>query len=323
MIKLSEQDKLNIVSYYSSGYSIKETAKIFNLYYERTRRILKSYNVVRSKRKYTFDKYFFSRDNIESFYWAGFIAADGCLLDGRNRKILTISLATKDRQHLKLFKQSIKFNGIIQEVSNKGFYSCRVSIESHDIFNDLARFNVVPRKSLIYTFPKWLTNHPLVNHFMRGYNDGDGSFFTTGKGRQQLIFSLRGTESFLITYRDVLIKNCKYNLNTNAPKLSNGIFVLKYGGSRVSAAIRDFLYKNSTPTIRLNRKYDLSYDKMFIDMPENFNHKSIIGINTKNNTILKFKSMVSASKQGFCPNSISKCCRGIHKTHSGYLWRYA
>lgn len=32
-------------------------------------------------KKYTCDDDFFSRDNPESFYWAGFIAADGFLIE--------------------------------------------------------------------------------------------------------------------------------------------------------------------------------------------------------------------------------------------------
>lgn len=36
--------------------------------------------------------------------------------------------------------------------------------------------------------------------------------------------------------------------------------------------------------------------------------------------IKKYKSSTEASKFGFCQRSISKCCRGVYKTHSGFNW---
>ena len=58
-------------------------------------------------------------------------------------------------------------------------------------------------------------------------------------------------------------------------------------------------------------------------MTENYNYKPVLGINVKDKSILHFKSMIDALNKGFDPNCISKCCRGIHKTHKGYLWKYA
>ena len=85
-MNLSQKDTLEIVKYYNQGNSIKNICKKFKIGYNKTHKILKLHNILRSKRKYKFNEHFFSRNSPDSFYWAGFIAADGCLLDGRNRK---------------------------------------------------------------------------------------------------------------------------------------------------------------------------------------------------------------------------------------------
>lgn len=62
-------------------------------------------------KKYNVNENFFSLDTPESFYWAGFIAADGCIL--KNLKVLEIGLGIKDKKHLKKFKSAIKYTGNI------------------------------------------------------------------------------------------------------------------------------------------------------------------------------------------------------------------
>jgi len=60
-------------------------------------------------RKYNLDESFFTRiDNEEKAYWLGFFAGDGAITD-ENR--LRLKLATKDKAHLKKFKEIVKWNG--------------------------------------------------------------------------------------------------------------------------------------------------------------------------------------------------------------------
>jgi len=219
-------------------------------------------------KRYSVDELFFDNETEASFYWAGFIAADGCV---KYRKVrnsdvyeLQIGLAIKDLDHLKKFKKDIDSTAPIHQYIIKNSKrnpkwndceTCQITIVSKYIFESLAKFNIVSRKSLIYTFPDWIINHQLANHFMRGYFDGDGSFYKQlGKDRKaiQTYFCLRGTTEFLETYRSLLESNCDIVHRESPIRVNNGIGALEYGGNTVLSKIARFLYKDAT--IYLDRK---------------------------------------------------------------------
>lgn len=211
--------------------------------------------------KYNFNKNFFKEETEDSFYWAGFLAADGCITDN---KYLKIGLSIKDRLHLEKFKNIINASYPIKEkyikVNNlnknwNNSISCEMNIYSEDYFNDLQKFNIVPRKSLIYTFPDYVLNHKLCHHFMRGYLDGDGCFhFSKPKMKAvQLRITIAGTEKFLTNFKNKLNENC--NLNDRKLRKNKNIYCLEYNGNLQCKRIVDYLYKDST--IYLDRKYDI------------------------------------------------------------------
>jgi len=218
----------------------------------------------------TCDHDFFSRDNEESFYLAGFIAADGCVKSHKNKEtnILYIGLSSKDEDFLIKLRDTMKSDAKVrkyivkQNSRNKRWKDTEKSellITSKKMCDDLLRFNITPRKTLTYTFPEWLKTHPLKHYFIRGYNDGDGSFYISklsgNRVVKQLFFSLRGTTSFLKECRGVLEKECELENRTKDIRISSNCGVLEYGGNGVLRKIVDFLYKDAT--IYLDRKYDI------------------------------------------------------------------
>lgn len=220
--------------------------------------------------RHTCDHDFFSRDNEESFYLAGFIAADGCVKSHKNKEtnILYIGLSSKDEEFLIKLRDTMKSDAKVrkyivkQSNRNKKWKDTEKSelvITSKKMCDDLLRFNITERKTLTYIFPEWLKTHPLKHHFIRGYNDGDGSFHTPklsgNRTVKQLFFSLRGTTSFLKECREVLEKECELENRTKDIRISSNCGVLEYGGNGVLKKIVDFLYKDAT--IYLDRKYDI------------------------------------------------------------------
>jgi hypothetical protein len=215
------------------------------------------------KKKYSCDEDFFLKDNELSFYWAGFIAADGCSFKKKFSEhfLLSIGLSEKDKNHLLKFKDHIQYTGPLREsttkhsLTNPNWKDCKkntISINSNKICNDLKRFNVVQRKTKIYTFPEWLKNHPLVHHYMRGYNDGDGSFFYD-KPRDRICFELRGTKEFLEVYLEILKNHIKCKATVTTPDSTSKI---KLSGKNMMPSLVDFLYKDAS--IFLERKYDIA-----------------------------------------------------------------
>lgn len=224
--------------------------------------------------RYTYDADFFTRDNEETFYVAGFMAADGCvkIREMNKRKSLVyqiaLCLATKDRVILEKIKSLLKSTAPTKEITTKNSkrnpkwkdsYKCEFTITSKKLVDDIARFNIVPRKTHIYTFPQWLVDHPLVHHFIRGYNDGDGCFYTPKnkykKSSGHVYISIRGTTMFLGTCRSILERECNLIARTKPIRISSGIGALEYGGNGVLAKISKFLYSDAT--IYLERKYNI------------------------------------------------------------------
>ena len=50
--------------------------------------------------------------------------------------------------------------------------------------------------------------------------------------------------------------------------------------------------------------------------------KAVIGTNIKTGEEIEFYSSTEAGKNGFENSIIGKCCKGIHKYHKGYTWKY-
>lgn len=265
---------------YNRLKSLRKVGLEFGYTGEGIRNLLDQNNIskqISSANKYTCDDDFFSRDNELSFYIAGFIAADGCVKARKNKNeasVVAISLAEKDKNHLLNIKNIMSVEHPLSQktVRNsfrnkewKDSFQFELQFTSRNMCKDLERFNIVQRKTHIYTFPNWLINHPLVNHFMRGYNDGDGSFYINdGVNVKQVFFSLRGTSEFLHTFRNILEQNCNVNKRQNDIRINCGIGVLEYGGNKVISSIANFLYGNNT-TLFLNRKYEVCRNSIYFN----------------------------------------------------------
>lgn len=227
----------------------------------------------KSQVRHDCDHDFFSKNNEETFYVAGFIAADGCVKDRKNssgniRHELGIGLSKKDKDHLEKIRQLMKAESPIRDFLVKNskrnpkwndIWKSEIIITSQKMCEDLARFNIVPRKSLIYTFPEWMKTHPLKHHFIRGYNDGDGSFYiprlANGRKTKQIYFSMRGTPEFLIDVRHIFEKECGLKERSKKIRISSGHGCLEYGGNVVIKKIAAYLYNEFN--IYLLRKYKI------------------------------------------------------------------
>lgn len=139
----------------------------------------------RQERIYNVNDNFFENPDILNCYWAGFIAADGCIIEGKKQNRLSIGLATKDFEHLNIFKKDINFDGPIRnnyvkkiyKNEEKEFKSSQLSITSQKISDDLYKnFNITPRKSLTLLPPN-LSDTNLIDAFICGYIDGDGTVY--------------------------------------------------------------------------------------------------------------------------------------------------
>jgi len=184
-----------------------------------------------------------------SCYWAGFIAADGCLKDNGT---LSICLNYDDTDHLRKFKEVMGSTHKITSNTDK-YYRSELSFKHKDVERGLKEnFNITPRKSLTYKAPESLTE-PYIKHFLRGYFDGDGCICETFSNKNSKTASLYCTVTGTKEVIDFYAKHFS-NLNGSISKRGNNIHTLKYNTNN-SFTLLSYLYSGSN--IYLDRKYFL------------------------------------------------------------------
>jgi len=191
---------------------------------------------------YKFDNEFFNNLTEKSAYVAGFIAADGYLNIKANR--IEIALKATDRIHLSNIANAMKYNGPIYNKLSTN--AVKLQITSTKLLEDVINIlGVRNNKSL--TLESANIPPTLLNHFIRGYFDGDGTIKPDKK-----CIRILGTEKFL-EWIDEIISNTLYT-NRKVPKKKGheNVYILGYYGEDM-IKVCDWLYTGSS--ICLERKY--------------------------------------------------------------------
>ena len=132
---------------------------------------------------------FFNKiDEPNKSYWLGWMYSDGFVqihsISGG--KYIGLDLDEKDKNVVEGFRDSLESNMSVKEIIHKPpknykwkkeeYKSQRLIFHSKRMFDDLGKQGVVPRKSLILTFPdKNQVPDKFIKPFLLGYFEGDGS----------------------------------------------------------------------------------------------------------------------------------------------------
>jgi len=255
--------KSKLIESYNRLGSYKKMAKEFGCSNVTITNYMKKFNIYKTPNKPSYNHNLFSNDTEDSFYLAGAWAADGNvrLVNGGYNLRLTI----KDKEWLKLISKKLNFSNIKKienkkcKINNK-IYDCadlfKISLFSKKLFNDIGKFGIVPNKSLIYEIPKFVLDHKLCHHFLRGMVDGDGSFYHK---KNNVEFSIVGTLNVCESFKEVFEKykvvsafdKKIYHINKD-----KNTYSITYGGNSVVASIYNYLYQDAT--IFLKRKKDIA-----------------------------------------------------------------
>ncbi len=155
-------------------------------------------------KKYTCNEEVFSTYTEQSCYWAGLLAADGCIYERKDTHSKYVILCLTDKELVQNFNNFIEYSceidfkekptgfGKNKKCSTKTW---EVRCLSNKICFDLEEnFNITSNKT--YTFnPSNKIPQELIKYFILGYIDGDGSitYHTTNTGRKQFNLSITGT----------------------------------------------------------------------------------------------------------------------------------
>ena len=246
---LNESD---VINQYKKLKNIHKVAKYFNVSVSPIIRIIKSNGFDLTNRRYDVNhEYFNVIDTQDKAYWLGFLYADGYIRERKSGNSLEMKLSIKDKEHLENFRNTISSNHQIKESFNKVKYKsgfsesrmCHLAIYSKNLVNSIKSQGFHSRKTFTIKFPD--IDKELINHFIRGYFDGDGSFSFNVKTLRPHTHLVSASEIFRNQLITILRENdieIKYYSNISLhiqDKLGN----LKF---------YNYIYKNSN--IHLDRK---------------------------------------------------------------------
>ena len=200
------------------------------------------------KKKYYYNENSFQEPiSSEALYWLGFLYADGCMFKRKTGDsfVCNLALSQNDKSHVEKFKNFINTNKPIGMYKNAASGLASLSINNKIITSRLLKLGLIPRKSLIIQFPKFLDNNPNVNHFIRGYFDGDGCICEKkDKNKTHLHFTIVGTSNMMEKFMDIFVKE----LNIFRRKIiQNGkVYNLHINRTEDIKKVRQFLYKDAT-----------------------------------------------------------------------------
>ena len=193
-------------------------------------------------------------DTEEKAYWLGFLFADG-YVSPRNNSV-EFGLKGSDCEHLSKFNTFVKNRNDIAigvaKCNGKEFSRCRCLLTDKHFHDNLISLGCVPVKSKILKFPDLniFKKDGLINHFLRGFFDGNGCiYFTkTGKVCINLVTTTEFANSIVEYYPNI------FGVRTKDYRHPNNNIVSMSAHCSKAFKFLDLIYENST--ISLKRKYE-------------------------------------------------------------------
>jgi len=200
------------------------------------------------------DETVFSVYNEESCYWAGFLAADGCIdVNGTIR----IELGGRDVEHVKLFKTFCKSEHDISYSATKNAYKigfCSKTIKDNLLMN----FSVSVDKTHNLVLPIFTEEYYYACYF-RGFFDGDGcfsEFFNNRPTASYRVFLTNGSLGFLEESLD-LLRSLKVVSGGSIVKKSANCWHIQFA-IKDTTSFLNWIY--SAKGSKLPRKYNKYYN---------------------------------------------------------------
>lgn len=176
-------------------------------------------------------------------YLAGLLASDGCVMSDRPRIQLTVH--EQDRVLVETLQAELTPGNPIQisPYKDKDYHMVRVCFTSPDMCKDLALLGVIPRKSLVLTWPDALPKE-LINSYLLGVLDGDG-WITLDKRKSTPYYTL-GFISASRPFIERITQEIHAALDVPLARpgtINKRAFTVRYGG-RSAKLVSDWLHRD-------------------------------------------------------------------------------
>ncbi len=213
------------------------------------------------------ENYFEAIDTERKAYWLGMLMADGNVSDKGNKYVIRLCLKNEDIYLPAIFLKDIKSTSQIK-IDKHGRGNARVF--SKKMFNDLAKFNMLPRKTGEEKMPDNIPKS-LMNHYIRGFYDGDGCISIRKRNNKVCKMSICcSNPDFLIS----LMKEVKEAIEIGFSLSKNKIYEMNIYSHENYIKFSNWLYKDAT--IAMIRKYERAKKYLNISCPslEQFKEES-------------------------------------------------
>ncbi len=314
----TEEQERQIVQQYELGdYSCNSLAREWSLSPSCVYSILLKNNItikhkVGAQRKYTLNEHYFDViDDEHKAYWLGLLYADGC--NKATNNTVEISLQERDKYILELFAADLSSNKPLYFRDIKSKHPTHhnayiLSLSSAHLSTTLTELGCYPRKSLTLEFPtEEQVSKKLINHFMRGYIDGDGCICVS-RPKHRTTASFVSTFNFCESFSKLIMEELaiysRYSVKVNKTKETTSRMLTIDGNIQVLNFL-DWLYKDAT--IFLKRKYEKYLLGHQIMQELGFGKSKFITFNGKTMSIsdwaievgLKIKTLFSRLSRGW------------------------
>lgn len=255
----------NVIQEYNDGKSITELAKKYNVTRQAVSQFLRRQGIVVEKRIFTKTPYPFNEhwldelDCEEKYYFLGFFAADGYNYEKENQ--IKIKIQQDDKILLDKFNQWFDSNRPLwnteehkvrdgKEVVYKSF---TLVLTSKYLCQRLSELGMPQTKTETIRFPKNIPQE-YMNHYIRGYFDGDGSISitrTNAHGEIIPTISIVGNVKFIEALKNILTSEINISPVYSVSN-TNTYAVLKIAKLKDIETFGNYIYNNSN--VSLQRK---------------------------------------------------------------------
>lgn len=195
-----EEAATAIIERYKRGYAFSTIGRDLGVKQLGIKKLLQENDVgIRTKRRRKLQnarpgwEECFARPTPGALYWAGFLMADGSIIERNGEVSIQCGLATKDHKHVEALAAFVGRGEAVYRRPYRKEHGALVywRVLSDRIADDLARWGIVPRKGrLDHAAPKGDALESV--DFWRGIIDGDGSLTWSGKSPQIRLTGRRG-----------------------------------------------------------------------------------------------------------------------------------
>lgn len=198
--------------------------------------------------------YFSEIDTPEKAYWLGFLFTDGCVDHYHSTGRIRLQLQEQDLEILEKFKEDLGLDCKIIYDIRPNSTCCSVEFTDEQIFNDLSKYNIVPKKT--YSIDR-IPYNKIPNEFLPAYAlglfDGDGSLsYSKDCSTDVTINYTAYHESEVQDFQNLI--NSLANIEKNNKNFFTSAWHTQWRGRLQVLSILDILYNNCPR--HLKRKYD-------------------------------------------------------------------